>query len=249
LIAALAAALCSCAPARGAQKGGIEWVSIPGGAFTMGADDLTAAHPRHLVHVVKFKLARTLVTRDEYKQCVDAGICTAPHCGWPAAAGEKDLPVACVDWGQAKAFSEWVGGRLPTEAEWEYAARGAGRDQKYPWGDEEPTCERAVFGDHQGTGCGRGATWPVCSKPGGNTTQGLCDMAGSLWEWTQDWYHESYDHAPSDGSAWELPAGAYRVFRGGMWDGNTWTLRAAYRQYAAAGEANDGLGFRPARRP
>jgi formylglycine-generating enzyme required for sulfatase activity len=146
-----------------------------------------------------------------------------------------------VDWNQAKTFSAWVGGRLPSEAEWEYAARSAGKDRKYPWGDEDATCERAVI-----SGCGS-ATAPVCSKPAGNTQQGLCDMAGNAWEWVQDWYHGSYNGAPTDGSAWESPTGSYRVGRGGSWNYPADIARSAYRGSLVPGFRNYYLGFRPAR--
>ena len=136
--------------------------------------------------VKSFQLAKTEVTNKQYKACVEAGACTPPS----SYEGGDDQPVVNVDWNQAKAFSEWVGGRLPSEAEWEYAARSGGKERKYPWGDEEPSCERAVM-NQGGNGCGRNATWPVCSKTAGNTSQGLCDMAGNVWEWTQDWYHDS----------------------------------------------------------
>ena len=116
--------------------------------------------------------------------------------------------------------------------------------QKYPWGDAAATCERAVMADG-GDGCGKGATWPVCSKPAGNTAQGVCDMAGNVWEWVQDTYHDSYTDAPADGRAWEA-GGSNRVYRGGSWwNGATWT-RAAYRGRVDPSRASGNLGFRPA---
>ncbi|MFI5346775.1 MAG: formylglycine-generating enzyme family protein, partial [Elusimicrobiota bacterium] len=136
--------------------------------------------------------------------------------------------------------SKWAGGRLPTEAEWEYAARSAGKDQIYPWGNEEATCERAVI-----LGCGR-ATAPVCSKPAGNTEQGLCDMAGNAWEWVQDWHHASYKGAPTDGSAWE-DAGSERVIRGGSWISTPGSTQSANRRSQVAADRFDALGFRLAR--
>ena len=230
-----------------AGKAGIQWVTIPGGSFMMGASDYSDAQP-HQVTVRTFQMAKTLVTNKQYKACVTAGACTAPQ-----DQGEKfngdDQPVVGVDWNQAKAFSEWAGGRLPSEAEWEYAARSAGKDRKYPWGDEEATCERAVMNDSSagGYGCGRSATWPVCSKSAGNTEQGLCDMAGNVWEWVQDWYHGSYNGAPNDGSAWESPAGSLRVLRGGSWGLDAAYARSAFRSYYDPGCRDGSLGFRPAR--
>ncbi len=228
----------------------IEWVRIAGGTFEMGSNDFDWAQPVHSVTVPTFEMTRTEVTVEQYKACVDAGSCSAPDDGWESCNwGYSDRgshPINCVDWDQAQDFANWVGGRLPSEAEWEYAARSGGRDWKYPWGDEAATCERAVMYDG-GDGCGRDSTWPVCSKPSGNTTHGLCDMAGNVWEWVQDWYHDSYDGAPTDGSAWETPTGSHRVDRGGSWYNFAGGVRAAHRFGRLPGDRNDYVGFRLAR--
>ena len=230
---------------------GIEWVRIPGGSFNMGSEDGDSDEmPVHIVMVPTFEMGKTQVTVDQYRACVEAGACTAPStsewCNWGQSDRGKH-PINCVDWNQAQAFATWAGGRLPSEAEWEYAARSGGGDCKYPWGDEDATCERAVMNDGSGYGCGRDSTWPVCSKPSGDTTQGLCDMAGNVWEWVQDWYHDSYNGAPTDGLAWESPTGSYRVFRGGSWGSGAGGVRAANRNSGLPGNRNDFVGFRLAR--
>ncbi|NNN06367.1 MAG: formylglycine-generating enzyme family protein, partial [Elusimicrobia bacterium] len=195
--------------------------------------------PAHRVTIHSFQMAKTLVTNKLYKACVAAGACTAPSNYY----GGDDNPVVNVDWNQAKAFSKWVGGRLPSEAEWEYAARSGGRDWKYPWGNETATCDNAVI-----AGCGYNETAPVCSKPKGNTKQGLCDMAGNAWEWVEDEWHDSYDGAPTDGSAWEdANAGSDRVGRGGSWGFDAADARSAYRSGGDPGYRSADLGFRPAR--
>ncbi|MFI5346449.1 MAG: formylglycine-generating enzyme family protein [Elusimicrobiota bacterium] len=224
-----------------AGKAAIQWVKIPGGTFAMGSadSDLTSSHPTHQVTVKSFQMAKTLVTNKQYKACVDAGACTAAT-GQGSIYDGDDQPVVGVDWNQAQAFSIWVGGRLPSEAEWEYAARSAGKDWKYPWGNEDATCKRAVI-----SGCGN-ATAPVCSKPAGNTEQGLCDMAGNAWEWLEDWHRGSSSEAPSGGSAWEN-AGLVGVFRGGSWSNVAAYARSAGRDIADAHDRGNDLGFRPAR--
>ena len=246
-------------------KAGIEWVRIPGDSFTMGygaEDGWLWSQPAHPVAVKSFYLAKTLVTNEQYKACVDAGACTAPHTSdgtcfvqngsdWkpgtlPASFQGDDQPVVCVDWKQAKAFSSWVGGRLPSEAEWEYAARSAGKERKHPWGDADATCDFAVI-DQGGKGCGLNATWPVCSKTPGNTEQGLCDMTGNAAEWVEDWYHDSYRGAPADGSAWESPAASQRVARGGDWGHQASQARVADRLHHSPGFRSDYCSFRPAR--
>ena len=244
----------------------INWVRIPGGSFNMGSNDGDSYNnekPVHRVTVPTFEMSKTAVTFKQYRACVSAGGCTPAHVDdgtcfvytagsvWgygtlPSSFQGDSQPVVCVDWDQAQAYARWAGGRLPTEAEWEYAARSGGRDWKYPWGNEEATCDRAVMNDG-GSGCGRKSTWPVCSKPRGNTTHGLCDMAGNVWEWVQDWYHDSYKGAPTDGSAWEKPTGSYRVNRGGSWFSIAWRVRAANRRDDDPRYRYGYLGFRLAR--
>ncbi len=281
--------------AANAAEAGIEWVSLASGTFMMGvqdpASDFKDAQPVHRVTLTKpFKIAKTEVTNKQYKACVAAGVCAPAHytdgtCWiwsdkqWkkrrvPAEFLGDEQPVVCVDWDQAEKFSEWVGGRLPSEAEWEYAARSQGQDFLYPWGDERATCERAVINDPSfGLGCGRQAAWPVCSKPKGNTKQGVCDMAGNVWEWIADVYHRDYRGAPDDGGVWanipreprrleDRPSRRtpsmrvssfkaaeqerrFRVDRGGSAFDSGVYVRAAYRDNASPTERRGRLGFRP----
>jgi formylglycine-generating enzyme required for sulfatase activity len=135
-------------------------------------------------------------------------------CNWEKA-DRLDHPVNCLDWQQAADFCAWAGGRLPSESEWEYAARSRGAvEDEFPWGIDSITCDLAVMSEG-GFGCGKFRTWPVCSKAAGDTQDGLCDMAGNVYEWVRDWYHEDYTGAPADGSAWDDEALSRRVNRGG----------------------------------
>ena len=224
---------------------GIEWIRIPGGSFMMGTNDsnnaFSDAKPVHEVTIRPFEMSKTLVTNKQYQACMAAGACTA-NSDQGAIFDGDDHPVVGVDWNQARAFAKWAGGRLPSEAEWEYAARSAGKDYKYPWGNSDANCGNVVIRN-----CGWRATAPVCSNPSGNTEQGLCDMAGNAWEWVEDWYHNSYNGAPSDGSAWVDPTGSYRVFRGGSWYGDASNVRVALRDYYDPGNRDYYLGFRVAR--
>ncbi|MDX6768444.1 MAG: SUMF1/EgtB/PvdO family nonheme iron enzyme [Elusimicrobiota bacterium] len=221
----LAAALLLGLTAPAASAPAVAWVELPAGEFVMGrgaSADWRWARPPRRVKVAAFRLAQAPATFAQYRACVDAGACTPAHLddgacfvprpdgSWgrgvlPAAFRGDDHPAVCLDWDQARAFCVWAGGRLPSEAEWEYAARSGGRERLYPWGDEPPTCARAVIPDAAGPGCGRGSTWPVCSKRAGDTDQGLCDMSGNAWTWTADSFHKSYRGAPADGRPWGDP--------------------------------------------
>lgn len=243
-------------PAAGKPSKPVEWVAIEGGEFTMGTDDKSGlfgdAKPIHAVTVKSFELAKTAVTVEQYAECVIKGKCTEPgtgqFCNW-GKADRMTRPVNCVDWEQASKFAEFVGGRLPSESEYEYAATSGGKNQKYPWGNEEATCERAVMYGNGGFGCGTRGTMPVCSKPAGNAKVSggeLCDMVGNVWQWTQDLYHDSYAGAPIDGSAW-VDTGSLRVIRGGSFYFDAGFLRADYRHGDGPGHRRVDIGFRPAR--
>ena len=229
-----------------------EMIQLAGGTFSMGSntgdrDEL----PIRDVTVEPFQMSKTEITVAQYRVCVDAGVCEVPDtggsCNW-GREGFDSHPVNCVSWVDAKAYAQWAGARLPSEAEWEYAARSGGQDREYPWGDEPADCERAVIREGSTVGCGRSGTWPVCSKPLGNTDQGLCDMAGNLWEWVEDDWHGSYENARADGEAWVDPQRAsLRVLRGGSWVSNPQNSRVADRNRDEPSYRDGSLGFRVAR--
>ncbi|RME49580.1 MAG: protein kinase, partial [Deltaproteobacteria bacterium] len=166
----------------------MEKVSIPRGCFDMGSyrgeED---EQPVYKECFKDFYIDKTEVTVAQYQRCVDAGVCSSAlldqsdwgsdeACNW-GKPGREDHPINCVDWSQAKQYCQWVGGRLPTEREWEYAARGEG-GWEYPWGDAEADCDHAVMHDGE-DGCGAYSTMPVGSKPAGASPFGVLDMAGN----------------------------------------------------------------------
>jgi formylglycine-generating enzyme len=236
----------------------LDWVKIPAGTYQMGSggkDAVSSEKPTHKAVIGAFQMARTETTVEQYAACVAAGKCS------PAGACNTDYedrgkhPVNCVTWDHARAFCQWAGGRLPSEAEWEYAARGGGQGQNFPWGDETASCSRAVMGDGGDVdGCGRGSTWPVCSKTTGNTPQGLCDMAGNVEEWVADCWHDDYNGAPTDGTAWTTKCGEGddldRILRGGSWFvDDAPSVRAAKRERSTPANLVDSHGFRCAKGP
>lgn len=163
------------------------------------------------------------------------------NCNWPHE-GRRQHPMNCVDWYQARDFCRWVGGRLPSEAEWEYAARSGGKKWRYPWGNDAHTEAHAVI-DRWARDTVTDTQWPasedlpreepgtrpVCSKPAGHTVHGLCDMIGNVEEWVEDCYKVSYRLGvsytyaglPTDGTAWTRhcrnPLGELRLTRGAHW--------------------------------
>jgi formylglycine-generating enzyme required for sulfatase activity len=223
---------------------GQDWIQLPAGVFLMGEHGMAWSEPVHLVALATFQLTRTEITVAHFRDCVDEGACEAPafldeNCNWDQA-NREDHPINCVTWQQAADFCAWLGGRLPSESEWEYAARSAGDTWRYPWGEQDATCARAVMDgggglSASGYGCGELRTWPVCSKTAGNSAQGLCDLSGNVSEWVQDWFHPGYTGHPPDGSAWEYPKGVNRVIRGGAFTLGGHHLLAAKRDYLPPG--------------
>jgi formylglycine-generating enzyme required for sulfatase activity len=173
---------------------------VPGGTFMMGdASAQPDERPAHPVAVSPFFIDLTEVTRGAYAHCVAAGACTAAST-YPDEGGD-DTPVVGVDWHQATAYCTFAGGRLPTEAEWEKAARGTDA-RTYPWGNELD-CARGNFGNWRGEGyCAGAVTAPghpvrVGSTPAGASPYGALDMAGNVWEWVADNYDANAYRATS----------------------------------------------------
>jgi serine/threonine-protein kinase len=229
------------------EKDGAVMVYVPAGELRMGSevDDHLAVpdeKPRHVVHVDAFWMDRTEVTNAQYRQCVDAGACSAPQsiesltrASYHDNPEFDAYPVVYVTWHQARAYAEWVGGRLPTEAQWEYAARGPG-GTIYPWGNgaaREPLlncCDRV------------GDTTEVGSYPDGASWCGALDMAGNVWEWTSS-LRAAYPYDGNDGRE-NLDAKGARVVRGGSFVNNFRSVRSAYRWRYDSGHWRWIVGFR-----
>ncbi len=189
-----------------------DMVDVPAGSFIVGCNAAVSEAcsggqneqlPAGTESLEPFRIDRTEVTAGAYDVCVSEGACTAPSCTSASSAH----PVVCVDWYQATAFCAWRGARLPTELEWEKAARGT-NGQIWPTGNTAPTCAQANIG-----GCD-GAAWPAGSQPGAASPYGALDMAGNVLEWTDSWY---------------AAAQQYRVIRGGVWRSDARNARASLR--------------------
>lgn len=170
-------------------------VSVPAGTFPMGCDSSRASErPRHLVNVAAFAIDATEVTARDYDACRFAGACKssglrdgeASLCN--DARTKPDHPANCVDWRDAHAYCAWAGKRLPTEEEWEYAARGPD-ERAFPWGDAAPTSTAL---NALGEGDGFAGTSPVASYDAGRSPFGVWDMAGNVWEWTESAWSDDY---------------------------------------------------------
>jgi formylglycine-generating enzyme required for sulfatase activity len=216
-------------------------VYVTAGEFIMGSDEGGSnEQPVHAVYLDAFYIDKTEVTNVQYRACVEAGACDPPgKTTYYDNAEYAQHPVVFVSWNDADAYCRWAGKRLPTEAEWEKAARGTD-GRTYPWG-EGIDCDHAQY-----SGCG-GGTVPVGSKPKGVSPYGALDMAGNVWEWVVDWYDSGY-YSRSPGRNPPGPdSGWYRVLRGGSWYDVQGDARCAVRfLYNPWIRFND-VGFRCAR--
>ena len=196
--------------------------------------------PQHMVTVDGFWIDQTEVTNAQFVQLLnehgkrgvqrakmivlDQGYTQISQVGDQFVTTEAalELPVVMVTWHGAASYCEWVGGRLPTEAEWEYTARGP-EGNLYPWGNAPPTCDLANYGT-----C-IGVPMQVGSRPAGASWCGALDMAGNVWEWVADWFGP-YSGLPQENPT-GLASGDVPVLRGGGWHSSRWEIRAAYRQH------------------
>jgi formylglycine-generating enzyme required for sulfatase activity len=240
----------------------VQWVTIRGGRFLIGSTfPVEDEWPMQWVEIKSFQISISEVTNAQYKACVDSNACTPPH--WddgkchifadqrlfygalPTAWRRGDMPVVCVDWAQANAFARWAGGRLLSESEWEFSARSGERSFVYPWGTEEAGCDRAVMSIELVSGCGLGAFWPVCSRPAGSNSYGVCDLAGNVWEWVMDIYRPNHERVPPDGSP--VLGGGVKVIRGGGFSSSHKGLRASTRGQVPPSQPSAYVGIRVAR--
>ncbi|NSW53369.1 MAG: SUMF1/EgtB/PvdO family nonheme iron enzyme [Anaerolineae bacterium] len=215
------------------EMDGMEMVYVPEGVFTMGSEEGDIyEQPAHEVYLDAYWIDMYEVTNEQYEQCVAAGACTKPY---KSISQTRDnyymnpeygnFPVVYVDWYGAAAYCEWVGGGLPTEAQWEKAARGVD-GRMYPWGNDPPTCSLANF--NPGTVC-LGDTSRVGSNPAGVSPYGAFDMAGNVWEWVLDWWDEAYYQSSPVENPTGPVSGEFRVMRGGSWINDTDSLLSASR--------------------
>jgi formylglycine-generating enzyme required for sulfatase activity len=223
-------------------KDGAPMVLVPAGEFTMGSpqgdDD---EQPVHRVFLDSFYLDTFEVTNGRFAKFV-AAIQSEPPWGFadqetPVVHAEQ--PVRWVNWLEATGYCLWAGKRLPTEAEWEKAARGTD-GRPYPWGPEPPTPAHAVFGLKEGTE----TVSPIGNRDKGRSPYGVHDLAGNLYEWVTDWYDDAFytlqptinPRGPGEGTA--------KVQRGGSYINNPYRLRASFRTKGDPTEHDPHVGFR-----
>jgi len=236
---------------------GMVEVFVPAGSFSMGSAGRDREAPVHRVTLSAFWMDQTEVTNAMFAAFLNArgneteGGVTWLDSGdtgarihqsgstWQADAGYEDHPVVEVSWYGAQAYCAWVGGSLPTEAQWEYAARGDLDGMNYPWGNESPSCIRENKNGAQYQKCD-GFTVSVGSFA--TNAYGLFDMAGNVWEWVIDWYDAYPGGAQTDPIGPET--GDFRVLRGGGWWNEELDLRVSNRSRELPSFTYNGLGFR-----
>jgi formylglycine-generating enzyme required for sulfatase activity len=260
-LAILAAALLGYLAWRQRQADDVGMVHVPGGTFQMGGDEsnpyvVSDEFPKRTVTLGDFWIDQTETTNAQFAAFLNArgnqtegGVtwlnledqgCQIEQVGgkYRPKSGYADHPVIDVSWYGAEAYCKWAGARLPTEAEWEYAARGS-QDFTYPWGDSFPACELAQF-----SVCS-GQTIAVGSLLDGASWCGVHDMAGNVWEWVADWYG---DYAPGAQTNPTGPVtGESKVLRGGSFTDLWHDIRVAYRYGSNPSYRLDSVGFRCAK--
>ena len=220
-------------------KDGMTQMYVPAGEFTMGSNNGDADEkPVHMVYLDAFWMDQTEVTEAQFKQCIDAGVCKIPSGSMYVNWNPSKSPMVFVTWGDANDYCQWAGRRLPTEAEWEKAARGTD-GRTYPWG-EGIDCDKASY-----SGCNNGNT-PVGSFLKGVSPYGVWEMAGHAAEWVADYYYEtaySFENQinPTGPTTHGFP---YRIIRGGSFRYEINELRVSNRTPVNPIQRRDHVGFR-----
>jgi formylglycine-generating enzyme required for sulfatase activity len=244
---------------------GMEMVYVPAGTFQMGSSDTQVDEaralcerypdafgkcqtadfanesPQHAVTLDGFWIDRTEVTNAHYLLCAESGGCRESALANNPAYNGEDYPVAGIPWQDAGAYCAWAGARLPTEAEWEYAARGPG-GSVYPWGNEFDCAGGNFWDDASGCDDGYSEPAPVGSFPKGTSWCSAWDMAGNMWEWVSDAYG-SYPAATQTNPTGPA-SGSSRILRGGSWGYHQPFVRTAYRYRVPPGANYLAVGFR-----
>lgn len=238
-----------------ADERSVKMVFVPAGEFSMGSETGDADEsPIHTVYLDAFYIDMYEVTNARYRFCVDAGACLPPtmdgshtrasYYGNPAF---DDFPVMYISWEMAQAYCDWRGTKLPSEAQWEKAARGTD-GRTYPWG-EGIDCQRANYYQQVGAdfiAC-IGDTSRVGSYESGQSPYGAYDMTGNVWEWVADWYGDTYYQESPSSNPPGPESGRARVVRGGAWQFSDYSLRASRRYWFSPSNALENVGFRCAR--
>ena len=216
-------------PAEIVGKDGAPMDLVPAGSFLMGSPEGVGRddeHPEHEVWLDDYYIDRYEVTVELFAKCVQAGVCSEEHirtvdddpaCNY-GDANRVNHPMNCVDWFGMKTYCEWAGKRLPTEAEWERAARGTD-GRMYPWGNEEATCEHAVMDEDKTQDC-EGATELPYTEPGGTKIMGVGpygshNLGGNVGEWCLDIYDETFYTRSPNKNPVNTDEGRFRATRGG----------------------------------
>ena len=221
------------------EKDGMELLYVPVGELLMGSPDGEGdrgEHPQHTVYLDAFWIDKTEVSNAMYEKCVADGVCQSTGNSGADFTGSNQ-PVVGVSWHDASAYCEWAGRRLPSEAEWEKAARGMD-GRIYPWGNESPDSSLLNYSYDVGRPTEVG-NYPVGASP-----YGALDMAGNVWEWVGDRYDSDYYSQSPERNPTGPESGSTRVLRGGSWGASQDFVRSAYRGGNTPDNRNNSIGFR-----